>query len=79
MSLYALYTNAGKAPSPTTAHPNSGTQTSSFGDTIFILGVIGMETLLVTTQRASGRKQFSLPKKAVNYEARLKRELRNRT
>jgi hypothetical protein len=73
MSLYALYTNAEKALSPTTA------QTSSFGDTLFILGVIGMETLLVTTHQASGRKQFSLPKKTVNYEARLKRELRNRT
>jgi hypothetical protein len=64
MSLYALYTNAEKAPSPTTAHPNSDTQTSSFGDTFFILGVIGMETLIVATHQASGRKQFPLPKKA---------------
>lgn len=64
MSLYALYTNAEKAPSPTTAHPNSDTQTSSFGDTLFILGVIGMETLIVATHQASGRKQFPLPKKA---------------
>jgi len=51
-------------PSRTTAHPNSDTQTSSFGDTLFILGVIGMETLIVATHQASGRKQFPLPKKA---------------
>jgi hypothetical protein len=57
-------------PSPTTAHPNSDTQTSSFGDTLFILGVIGMETLIVATHQASGRKQFPSPKKAPNFEAR---------
>jgi len=71
MSLYALYTNAEKAPSPTTTpHPNSAIQTSSFGDTLFILGVIGMETLIMATHQASGRKQFPLPKKALNFEAR---------
>ena len=74
MSLYALYTYAEPAPSPTPSptivHANSAVQSSSFGDTLFILVVIGMESLIVATHQASGRKQFPSPKKALNFEAR---------